>query len=177
MVFFSLEISPFTSTVICADKSPRATAVVTSGRCFGTCPVRFGRHGVDGVSDVSSRNRGQIAGQAIVPAPVPGGTSLTPSTPWRTTCTGQVRNIDRQSRRPWARCDLSCRSRWNVKGMRFRAEDTINTMWTSSTASRPQVTRVRVKSVPKGKFGRPGESPGRERVLEGPDRQRQLDGR
>ena len=30
MVFFSSRISPFTSTVILRDKSPRATAVVTS---------------------------------------------------------------------------------------------------------------------------------------------------
>ena len=30
MVFFSSRISPFTSTVIFLDKSPRATAVVTS---------------------------------------------------------------------------------------------------------------------------------------------------
>ncbi len=30
MVFFSSRISPFTSTVILRDRSPRATAVVTS---------------------------------------------------------------------------------------------------------------------------------------------------
>ncbi len=40
MVFFSSRISPFTSTVIFFDKSPRATAVVTSAM-LRTWPVRF----------------------------------------------------------------------------------------------------------------------------------------
>ena len=40
MVFLSSRISPFTSTVIFFDKSPFATAVVTSAM-LRTCPVRF----------------------------------------------------------------------------------------------------------------------------------------
>ena len=40
MVFFNSRISPFTSTVILRDKSPFATAVVTSAM-FRTCPVRL----------------------------------------------------------------------------------------------------------------------------------------
>src|SRR5712671_1712479 len=40
MVFFNSRISPFTSTVILRDKSPRATAVVTPAM-FLTCAVRF----------------------------------------------------------------------------------------------------------------------------------------
>ena len=40
MVFFNSRISPFTSTVILRDKSPRATAVVTSAM-FRTWPVRL----------------------------------------------------------------------------------------------------------------------------------------
>jgi hypothetical protein len=40
MVFFSSKISPFTSTVIFFDRSPFATAVVTSA-ILRTCPVRF----------------------------------------------------------------------------------------------------------------------------------------
>jgi len=40
MVFFNSRISPFTSTVIFRDKSPRATAVVTSAM-FRTWPVRL----------------------------------------------------------------------------------------------------------------------------------------
>ena len=40
MVFFSSRISPLTSTVILRDRSPRATAVVTSAM-FRTCVVRL----------------------------------------------------------------------------------------------------------------------------------------
>ena len=40
MVFLSARISPFTSTVIFFDKSPLATAVVTSAM-LRTWPVRF----------------------------------------------------------------------------------------------------------------------------------------
>ena len=40
MVFFSSRISPLTSTVILRDRSPRATAVVTSAM-LRTCPVRL----------------------------------------------------------------------------------------------------------------------------------------
>ena len=40
MVFFSSRISPFTSTVILRERSPRATAVVTSAM-FRTWPVRL----------------------------------------------------------------------------------------------------------------------------------------
>ena len=40
MVFFSSRISPFTSTVIFFDRSPLATAVVTSAM-LRTWPVRF----------------------------------------------------------------------------------------------------------------------------------------
>jgi len=40
MVSFNSRISPFTSTVILRDKSPLATAVVTSAM-LRTCPVRF----------------------------------------------------------------------------------------------------------------------------------------
>ena len=40
MVFFSSRISPLTSTVILRDRSPRATAVVTSAM-LRTCAVRF----------------------------------------------------------------------------------------------------------------------------------------
>src|ERR1041384_7955290 len=40
MVFFSSRISPLTSTVIFLDRSPRATAVVTSA-IFRTWPVRL----------------------------------------------------------------------------------------------------------------------------------------
>ena len=44
IVFFSSRISPFTSTVILRDRSPRATAVVTSAM-FLTCVVRLAASG------------------------------------------------------------------------------------------------------------------------------------
>ena len=40
IVFFSSRISPLTSTVILRERSPRATAVVTSAM-LRTCPVRL----------------------------------------------------------------------------------------------------------------------------------------
>ena len=51
IVFLSARISPFTSTVIFFDKSPRATAVVTSAM-LRTWPVRFVGHQVDVVGEV-----------------------------------------------------------------------------------------------------------------------------
>ena len=51
MVFLSSRISPFTSTVIFFDKSPRATAVVTSAM-LRTWPVRFVGHQVHVVGEV-----------------------------------------------------------------------------------------------------------------------------
>ena len=51
MVSFSCRISPFTSTVILRDKSPRAMAVDTSAM-LRTWPVRFDGHRVHGVGQV-----------------------------------------------------------------------------------------------------------------------------
>ena len=51
MVFFSSRISPFTSTVILRDKSPRATAVVTSAM-LRTCAGQVSGHRVDRVGQV-----------------------------------------------------------------------------------------------------------------------------
>ena len=51
MVFFSSRISPFTSTVILRDRSPRATAVVTSAM-LRTCAVRLRAHRVDRVGEI-----------------------------------------------------------------------------------------------------------------------------
>ena len=51
MVFFSSRISPFTSTVILRDRSPRATAVVTSAM-LRTCAGQVAGHGVDVVGEV-----------------------------------------------------------------------------------------------------------------------------
>ena len=54
MVFFSSRISPFTSTVIFFDKSPLATAVVTSAM-LRTWPVRLPAIEVHGVGQVLPR--------------------------------------------------------------------------------------------------------------------------
>jgi hypothetical protein len=51
MVFLSSRISPFTSTVIFFERSPLATAVVTSAM-LRTWPVRFAGHEVDVVGEV-----------------------------------------------------------------------------------------------------------------------------
>ena len=59
MVFFSSRISPFTSTVIFFDKSPLATAVVTSAM-LRTWPVRLRGHEVHGVGQILPR-----AGDAV----------------------------------------------------------------------------------------------------------------
>ena len=55
MVFFSSRISPFTSTVIFFDKSPFATAVVTSAM-LRTWPVRFAGHEVHVVGQILPRS-------------------------------------------------------------------------------------------------------------------------
>ena len=63
MVFFSSRISPFTSTVIFLDRSPLATAVVTSAM-LRTWPVRLEAIEVDVVGEVLPG-----AGDAAAPAP------------------------------------------------------------------------------------------------------------
>ena len=63
MVFFSSRISPRTSTVIFFDRSPLATAVVTSAM-LRTWPVRFAGHEVDVVGEVLPG-----AGDALAPRP------------------------------------------------------------------------------------------------------------
>ena len=68
MVFFSSRISPFTSTVILRDKSPLATAVVTSAM-LRTCAGEVGRHGVD------------VVGQSFQVPATPGTTAWPPSLP------------------------------------------------------------------------------------------------
>ncbi len=51
MVFFSSRISPFTSTVILRERSPRATAVVTSAM-LRTWPVQVAGHRVHVVGEI-----------------------------------------------------------------------------------------------------------------------------
>ena len=67
-MFFSSRISPFTSTVILRDKSPRATAVATSAM-LRTCAVRLTGHRVD------------VSVRSFHVPPTPGTTACTPSFP------------------------------------------------------------------------------------------------
>ena len=69
MVFFSSRISPFTSTVILRERSPRATAVVTSAM-LRTWPVRL--PAIELTESVKSFH---------VPATTPGTTAWPPSRP------------------------------------------------------------------------------------------------
>ena len=66
MVSFSSRISPFTSTVIFRERSPRATAVVTAAM-FRTCAVRF-----DAIALTESVRSFQVP-------PAPGTTACPPS--------------------------------------------------------------------------------------------------
>ena len=68
MVFFSSRISPFTSTVILRDRSPRATAVVTSAM-LRTCVVRF------------AASRLTLSVRSFQVPPTPGTTAWPPSRP------------------------------------------------------------------------------------------------
>src|SRR5215468_5429747 len=68
MVFFSSRISPFTSTVILRDKSPRATAVVTSAmlRTCGADLARDARHfGREGAELLHHRVQGVLEQQDL----------------------------------------------------------------------------------------------------------------
>ena len=68
MVFFSSRISPFTSTVILRDRSPRATAVVTSAM-LRTCVVRL------------AASRLTLSVRSFQVPPTPGTTAWPPSRP------------------------------------------------------------------------------------------------
>src|SRR6267142_1843109 len=68
MVFFSSRISPFTSTVILRDRSPRATAVVTSAM-LRTCVVRL------------AARRLTVSVKSFQVPPTPGTTAWPPSRP------------------------------------------------------------------------------------------------
>src|SRR5256884_26759 len=68
MVFFSSRISPFTSTVILRDRSPRATAVVTSAMSR-TCVVRL------------AARRLTLSVRSFQVPPTPGTTAWPPNRP------------------------------------------------------------------------------------------------
>ncbi len=119
---------------------------------------------------------GKLGGQAVVPGVAGTWKNLTDSVnSMASNLTGQVRNIADVAT-AIARGDLSRKITVDVKGEILELKNTINTMV-------DQLNALRVGSEPRGARGRhrrqarrPGGSARRRRHLEGPDRQRQLDG-
>jgi len=90
--------------------------------------------------------------------------------------TDQVRNIAQVTTRSRARPVAQDHGRRAAaKSSSSRTPST--PWWTSSTASRREVTRGRPRGRHRGQARRPGASARRRRHLEGPDRQRELHGR
>ena len=90
--------------------------------------------------------------------------------------TGQVRNIAEVTTAV-ANGDLSKKITVDVKGEILELKNTINTMVDQLSSFASEVTRVAREVGTEGQAGRPGRGEGRRRHLEGPDRQRELDGR
>ena len=90
--------------------------------------------------------------------------------------TGQVRNIAEVATAV-ARGDLSRKITVDVSGEILQLKDTINTMVDQLNAFAAEVTRVAREVGTDGKLGGQARGARRRRHLEGPDRQRQLDGR
>ena len=120
---------------------------------------------------------GKLGGQALVPGVAGTWKDLTDSV--NAMCgnlTDQVRNIA-QVTTAVARGDLSRKITVDVRGEILELKDTINTMVDQLNAFASEVTRVAREVGTEGRARRPGAGAGRRRHLEGPDRQRQLDGR
>ena len=90
--------------------------------------------------------------------------------------TAQVRNIAEVTTAV-ADGDLSKKITVDVRGEILQLKETINTMVDQLNAFASEVTRVAREVGTEGKLGGQAAVPGRRRHLEGPDRQRQLDGR
>ena len=73
--------------------------------------------------------------------------------------------------------DLSKKITVDVRGEILELKDTINTMVDQLNAFAGEVTRVAREVGTEGKLGGQAHGARRRRHLEGPDRQRQLDGR
>ena len=90
--------------------------------------------------------------------------------------TGQVRNIADVTTAV-ANGDLSKKITVDVKGEILELKNTINTMVDQLNSFASEVTRVAREVGTEGKLGGQAAGEGRRRHLEGPDRQRELDGR
>ena len=120
---------------------------------------------------------GKLGGQAIVPGVAGTWKDLTDSVnAMATNLTGQVRNIAEVTTAV-ARGDLSRKITVDVKGEILELKNTINTMVDQLNGFAAEVTRVAREVGTEGKLGGQAEVHGRRRHLEGPHRQRQLDGR
>ncbi len=90
--------------------------------------------------------------------------------------TGQVRNIAEVTTAV-ANGDLSKKITVDVKGEILELKNTINTMVDQLNSFASEVTRVAREVGTEGKLGGQAAGAGRRRHVEGPDRQRELDGR
>ncbi len=119
---------------------------------------------------------GKLGGQAVVPGV--GGTwkDLTDNVnSMAGNLTAQVRNIAEVAT-AIAGGDLSKKITVNVSGEILQLKETINTMVDQLNAFAGEVTRVAREVGTEGRSGRAGECAWRGRHMEGPDRERELDG-
>ena len=118
---------------------------------------------------------GKLGGQAIVPGVAGTWKDLTDSVnAMASNLTGQVRNIAEVTTAV-ARGDLSRKITVDVKGEILELKNTINTMVDQLNGFAAEVTRVAREVGTEGKLGGQA-SAGRRRHVEGPHRQRELDG-
>ena len=119
---------------------------------------------------------GKLGGQAQVPGVAGTWKDLTDNVnSMASNLTGQVRNIADVTTAV-ARGDLSRKITVDVKGEILELKNTINTMVDQLNAFASEVTRVAREVGTEGKLGGQAAGARRGRHLEGPHRQRQLDG-
>ena len=120
---------------------------------------------------------GKLGGQARVKGVAGTWKDLTDNVnAMATNLTGQVRNIAEVTTAV-ANGDLSKKITVDVKGEILELKNTINTMVDQLNSFASEVTRVAREVGTEGKLGGQAQRRRRRRHLEGPDRQRQLDGR
>ena len=119
---------------------------------------------------------GKLGGQAEVPGVAGTWKDLTDTVnSMASNLTGQVRNIAEVTTAV-ARGDLSRKITVDVKGEILELKNTINTMVDQLNGFASEVTRVAREVGTEGKLGGQAAGARRRRHLEGPHRQRQLDG-
>ena len=120
---------------------------------------------------------GKLGGQAAVPGVAGTWKDLTDNVnSMAGNLTGQVRNIAEVAT-AIASGDLSRKITVDVRGEILQLKETINTMVDQLRSFASEVTRVAREVGTEGKLGGQANVPGVGGHLEGPHRQRQLDGR